>query len=140
MDCHALLSFIIYHHVIAVLCERQYGRARAVPTQPATADQELVLVQDPLNNASDSTRVPAPPGALAWTPDWGWILDELDLLQARAQDERVYRVGEDGLVREASGAASLTALMRLDREVHMLTRQIGDLIERLSNALEPLEP
>lgn len=98
--------------------------------------QELVPVQD----ASESTRVPAPPGALAWTPDWGWVLDEIDLLQARAHNQRVYTVGEDGQVHGTNGAASLTALMRLDREVHMLTRQIGDLIERLSNALEPLEP
>jgi hypothetical protein len=114
---------------------RELSRHSPQPTQSAPT-QEHVLVQD----ASESTRVPAPPGALAWTPDWGWVLDELDLLQARAQNERVYRVGDDGLVHEASGAASLTALMRLDREVHMLTRQIGDLIERLSNALEPLEP
>ena len=93
-----------------------------------------------MQDASESTRVPAPPGALAWTPDWGWVLDELDLLQARAQNDRVYGVGDDGLVRDVNGAASLRALIRLDREVHMLTRQIGDLIERLSNALEPLEP
>jgi hypothetical protein len=94
----------------------------------------------PTHHASESTSVSAPPGALAWTPDWGWVLDELDLLQARAANERVYDVDDDGLVREVSGAAPLAALMRLDREVHMLTRHIGDLIERLSNALEPLDP
>jgi hypothetical protein len=93
-----------------------------------------------VQDASESTRVPAPPGALAWTPDWGWVLDEIDLLQARAHNQQVYTVGDDGQVHATNGAASLAALMRLDREVHMLTRQIGDLIERLSNALEPLEP
>ena len=95
--------------------------------------RELVPVQD----ASQSTRISAPSGAVAWTPDWGWILDELDLLQARADNEPVYDVGDDGLVHEASGTASLSALMRVDRELHMLTRQIGDLVERLSNALDP---
>jgi hypothetical protein len=91
----------------------------------------------PVHDAPDSTRTPAPPGAVAWTPDWGWILDELDLRQARAENEPVYDVGVDGRVANANGAASLAALMRVDRELHMLTRQIGDLVERLSNALDP---
>jgi hypothetical protein len=81
---------------------------------------------------SDASEVHAPESALAWAASYSWIRDRLDLDAVHERpNDLVVSVDDDRWVRDVTGAAPLSAVIRVDRDLQELT----DRLHRLASGL-----
>ena len=86
---------------------------------------------------SAAQPVRAPQGAVAWTPQAGWVYDHLELPQRVEGDSYVLMVSEhDGRLRgvTANDTAPLLAVLRVEADVAEIVRRLDDLADRAEGA------
>ena len=73
----------------------------------------------------------APAGAIAWTPDDGWLYHAADLPERVTAGHYTLVVSDDGHLRGVSDTqpAPLAAVLRIDADVSELVQRVGDLAE-----------
>jgi hypothetical protein len=82
----------------------------------------------------EPVHAPAPRGARGRSAARGFITNRRELDDARAGSEVVLVV--EGVVRDVEGSAPLAAVVRLDRDVAALARELANLDERLLDVAE----
>lgn len=83
------------------------------------------------NNAQP---IPAPQGAVAWTPSRGFVYERPEAAAAVDAGETVHVVSRDGYLRGVapSNRAPLVALLRVEGDVAELVARVGDLGETVA--------